>query len=244
MLRDIVIRISRRPAACASPCPPRCSLSSWRAGPICSRASPRGALCRRRRRHPLPPRPGSEAELEILLEGLTPVGYGPAPEGVRIRREGRGAVFVLPGALELALAPPEGHRLAERFVVLGPRSGGFILVGPEGTLTYLSFAHAGRPMVPDDASAAGPVYADLAERIREEGRLPLLTERLPVERVRADAQGVVYCLIGRDGRRYQGASRFVGPVALTAMRVGPCDAGRGEVLSRLDLGAAALSGGG
>lgn len=186
------------------------------------------------------PPPGSEEEVALLLGDILPVGPGETAEGVTIRREGERAVFELPEGVTMTLTPAGDHALGERYVVLGPRSGGFFLEGPEGGRVYISYAHAGRPMEPPE-DRAEEQYEMVAERISEAGELPFLDGTVEVASVTPRADGVYYCLARSDGMRFQGATRFVGAISVTAMRAGACPEDRALVARRLDLGAEAVA---
>lgn len=187
------------------------------------------------------PAPGSPAEIALLLGDAETLGYGAAPGRGGIRRDGRGAVFLLPGGLEIRLAPPEGTALSGRFTLRGPRAGGFLLDAAEAGEIYLAFAHAGRQLEPAEAEAARGLYDRLAGKVREGGALPFLDRRLAVGRVTADRRGVYYCLTGADGTPFQGGTRFVGPLSVTAMRAGACPEAPALVTRRLDLAEATLA---
>jgi len=190
---------------------------------------------------PVPPLAGdgetlsNAEEIALLLGDIAPVGYGPAPEGVHIRRAGEGAVIALPSGAEISLSPPEGHRLDNRFVVLGPASGGFMLILPGGDRLYVSYAHAGRVMEPPSPEHGATLYAQVAERIREVGELPFLDGALSVVGVTPDPAAVYYCLARSDGLRFHGGTRFVGAVSVTVLTVGRCAETTAMIEARLAL---------
>jgi len=174
-------------------------------------------------------------ELDLLLGNVAPTGYGATPHGMTIARRNGGAVITLPDGAEIVLTPPEGHVLDDRFVVLGPAAGGFILTTPAGRTLYYSFAHAGRRLGPPEDADPAAFYAGIAEVIREDGVLPFLDSMLPVTRVSGAAGGVFYCLLREDGMRFHGATRFVGPLSVTAMTAGGCAPGDDGLDRRLSL---------
>lgn len=174
-------------------------------------------------------------ELDLLLGDVAPTGYGETPEGVTIARRKPGAVMTLPDGTEIVLTPPDGYVLDDRFVVLGPAAGGFILTNPAGGMLYYSFAHAGRRLGPPEDTDPAAFYARIADVIREDGVLPFLDRMLPVSRVAGGPGGVFYCLLRDDGMRFHGATRFVGPLSVTAMTAGGCAPGDDGLDRRLSL---------
>lgn len=197
-----------------------------------------------------------------LLGDIETVGFDVERAGVRVAQRDAGstgagtgsdpnaggdsAVFAMPGGRTVAVAAPAGHRLTGEFVILNEIQGGFFLA-PAGTASggsdglYVTFTDARQPMEPRTSSEAIPLYGKVAAQIREVGAFPFLDGALAVERVEPLQDAVVYCLKRQDGMLFQGATRFVGPLAVTVMSVGACPEGGAAIVADLALAEAALA---
>ncbi len=166
-----------------------------------------------------------------LLGDLATVGYGATRSGVEVIATGRGATFRMPEGRRVEIVPPEGFRIPEEFVILSVLSGGFFLEpvdgaeappAPPGPL-YYNFVDARRRLEPRSTEEARALYEGAASQIKAAGSLPFLHGSLAVEETGFDESAVHFCLKREDGLLYQGGTRFVGPLSVTAMRVGDCE---------------------
>ncbi|MEM1344007.1 MAG: hypothetical protein AAGI34_05410 [Pseudomonadota bacterium] len=183
-----------------------------------------------------------EAELDVLLGTIERIGRGETHNGVRVANEGAGVVFAFASGRKVSVMPSDGVALDPRFVVPNAYSGGFILRPENGRAFYVNFADGQRRMEPAGAEAATALYRDAAERIAAEARLPFLDGFAEVVSSASGPRGVYYCLQREAGLRLDGATRFVGPLAMTVMQVGFCQNDTARLDRLLDLGEAALAG--
>jgi hypothetical protein len=187
-----------------------------------------------------------EARRAALLGGLETVGYGAERDGVAIREAGGAAVFSMPGGREVRVAPPEGYALTGEFVILSELSGGFFLepekAGPAGAPHYVAFVDARRRLEPGTSAEGLTLYEQAAGRIREAGRLPFLDGAMQVVSVEAAQDRVRYCLRREDGMLFEGGTRFVGPLSVTAMVAGDCPEDPARIAERLRAAEASLAG--
>ena len=184
----------------------------------------------------LPP----EQEMAALLDGVDTLAPGESREGITVRRTGTGAAFEAGDGRRIALSPPRGASLGERFVVLSPVTLGFVLETPDDRPVYYALTDARRPLQPASEAQAAQVYDQAAERIGDAGKLPFLDGTLEVVETRPLSRAVLYCLTRADGQMFQGATRFVGTYSLTVMRVGACPRDVSALAARLDRGEATL----
>lgn len=178
----------------------------------------------------------AEAEQQAraaLLGDLATVGYGEIRSGVEVIGTGRGATFRMPEGRTVEIQPPEGFGLPPEFVILSVLSGGFFLEpvptadgtrppAPPGPL-YFNFVDARRRLEPTSTEQALALYEGAASQIASAGSLPFLHGELTVQSTGFDEGAVFFCLKREDGLLYQGGTRFVGPLSVTAMRVGDCE---------------------
>ncbi|MGF1447219.1 MAG: hypothetical protein ACFBRM_13610 [Pikeienuella sp.] len=190
----------------------------------------------------------AERKAAILI-GIETMGYDEEAHGVRVVATEQGAAFLSPGERRIEVAPPAGWRLSGEFVVLHEIFGGFFLV-PEATgdggevepeARYVSFIDARQPLEPRTSQEAIRRYSEAAERIRGEGTMPYLDGRADVVSVTPAQDAVFYCFRVPSGMLFQGGTRFVGPLSVTAVRAGACPEDRAEITRHLNLGEAALA---
>jgi len=183
-----------------------------------------------------------EEERAVLLGALSTIGYGPSELGTTVRETEGGAAFDFPSGRTVHVAAPAGTRLLDEFVVLSAQSGGFFLETDAGREVYFNFADAGRRIEPPSAAEEAEFYRSAAERIASEGRLPFLDGMLSVVSATPQPESVTYCLERDDGLRFEGGTRFVGPLSVTVMRVGQCRSDAGPIRDHLALAESALAG--
>ncbi len=179
-----------------------------------------------------------------ILAGVETIGYGETQAGVTVERTEAGAAFVGADGRRVEVAPPEGWRLTGEFVILNEIVGGFFLAeaeAPAETGLYITYIDARQPLEPRTSQAAIARYEEAATRIRGEGRLPFGGGSAEVLSVTPVQDAVFYCLRTEAGRVFQGATRFVGPLSVTAMRAGDCPEDREAITGQIDLAEAALA---
>ncbi|MEO0624529.1 MAG: hypothetical protein AAFU49_11015 [Pseudomonadota bacterium] len=192
-----------------------------------------------------PAGPTPAEQRAALLGPIEPVGYDIVLEGQSVRKgPAGGAVFEMAGGREVLVAAPGGWELTGEFVLLNEVSGGFFIAeagsGAEGAPLYFNFVDARRRLEPTSTENATRIYAGAAEQIGSQGTLPFLDGALEVTETGSDETAVFFCLRRPDGLVFQGGTRFIGPLSVTAMRVGACPEDIGALADQLWLAETAL----
>ncbi|MGF1502475.1 MAG: hypothetical protein ACFBSD_11720 [Paracoccaceae bacterium] len=190
---------------------------------------------------------GSEARANALLElvrvlgGVELVTYDETRESAFVRKiDDRRAQFRLANGRNVRITAPADHWLAEYFVINSGVSGGFFLFEDKGGPLYFNFVDAGRQVEPsaDDTAA---FYAESAAEMEALGTAPFMQGIQTVTNVSASETAIFFCMERSDGTRFDGATRYRGRLAVTAISATPCDASAEELTRRLELAEDALN---
>lgn len=186
----------------------------------------------------------AEDQRRAFLGDIVPVGFDTVQSGLSVRSgPSGGAVFEL-GEREITVSVPGGWELTGEFTLFTEVSVGFFLAreGAEADeLPLYYYIDDARQRIEPASSAAGEqIYTGAAEHFRSTGEYPFLDSVMPVVRTEGDETGFYFCLESADGLVYQGGTRFIGPLAVTAMRLGACPETMDEIADRLWLAETAL----